>query len=670
MAQGRNDDFPDFDDLDLKGQGPADAFRESEPSQPGQKYSSPLRTSEDQGEILPPATNQPTPQARSPFTSNPTVRQESGSNIRVISRLGIRDERPIPTFDWESKRTSIADLRFPTFPNSDMKTSMALDHGKAFLSGPEEQAYLDLLEAIESQRTELLREAAADGGNSAKAQSRWESAFYRFAAARRLAWESGHLRNQAGQRTIDGQPNPFFQAVSDRYDLLMDINLFPAHFVGRPIALYGIYKPHSKVLLGDDVAETEPPVTFTPDPLPRRQRKPVAVTRGSLMGMDGREVIATVDTRGLDSPQELDTDGNAVRVLVKGWVVKQWDGHPLVYCESLRHLGALPHRELIAANAIDRHRLHESETWLYYETIRQLNAVPAELQRKAASLQLSKRLDTLMREVDEQTKVETKAAAEKLRKKQITETEYSRIEAALKRRLIAKVKRYRDWKDEPDQFRAYVDMHFNPDVWQGQMVTLRGHVRRVVSYPGDDDQFQGQMLHELWLFTDDSQKNPAVIVTTDLPPEFPVDADVVDRVTVTGCVFKRYVYGSQGVEETDGVNRVVNVPRVAPLILAGDVRWNPTAAQVRAMVADGTLSKESDIAVEVAEIPEDGLFTTVSWILTGSVLLLIMVLWGRNTREERERVRLRRRVDEIPQFQAQSDLLNEAIPGRSGDLTP
>ncbi|HAD58295.1 MAG TPA: hypothetical protein DCG12_03480, partial [Planctomycetaceae bacterium] len=86
--------------------------------------------------------------------------------------------------------------------------------------------------------------------------------------------------------------------------------------------------------------------------------------------------------------------------------------------------------------------------------------------------------------------------------------------------------------------------------------------------------------------------------------------------------------------------------------------------------ADGVLSDESDIAVEVAQLPEDGLVRVLSWILTGSVLLVIMVLWGRNQREERERVRLRKRVDEIPQFQEQSDLLEEALPGQPGDLAP
>lgn len=670
-AQGRDDDFPDFDELDLKGGGPDKAFQADERRSP-RLDDTPLRPRNSSGDalpdnVLPPATNQPTPQQLSPLDSGVEPGKQ-GSSTRVISRPRLQDEAPIPAFDWQKKRTSIADLRFPTFPNSDISTATAFDHGKAILTDPEEQAYLDLLDAVETQRAALLREAADTGKNSAKAQGRWETAFYKYAAARRLAWESGHLRSRAGQRAIDGKPNPFQQAVSDNYDLLMDINLFPGEFMGRPVALYGIYKPHSKVMLGD--TQEESARTFAPEGGFRNRRRPVAVTRGTLMGMDGREIIATVDTQGLDSPQDLDT-GNAVRVLVKGWVVKQWDGHPLIYCQSLRHLGALPHRDLITANAIDRHRLHQSETWLYYETIRQLDAVPADLQRKAAGLQIARRLDTLMREIDEQTKKETEAAAVRLEKKQITETEYSRIVAALKRRLIGLVKRYREQKEKPEEFRAYVDMHFNPDEWQGQMVTLRGHVRRVVSYPGDKDQFQGQMLHELWLFTDDSQKNPAVIVTTELPPEFPLDAEVVDRVIATGCVFKRYVYGSRGVkEQADGEMQVVNVPRVAPLILAGEVTWNPTPSQIRAMVADGVLSDESDIAVEVAQLPEDGLVRVLSWILTGSVLLVIMVLWGRNQREERERVRLRKRVDEIPQFQEQSDLLEEALPGQPGDLAP
>ncbi|MFN9977924.1 MAG: hypothetical protein ACK58T_49260, partial [Phycisphaerae bacterium] len=139
---------------------------------------------------------------------------------------------------------------------------------------------------------------------------------------------------------------------------------------------------------------------------------------------------------------------------------------------------------------------------------------------------------------------------------------------------LAKQGRY---LDDPSQFPTYVDVFQNASEWQGSLVSLRGHVRHVVSYPADEKMFPGQMLHELWLFTDDSQHNPAVIVTPTLPADFPTNADVVDRVFVTGCFFKMYVY------------RADKVHRVAPLILAGRVHWLPTDAQIRTLAKQGAL---------------------------------------------------------------------------------
>lgn len=94
--------------------------------------------------------------------------------------------------------------------------------------------------------------------------------------------------------------------------------------------------------------------------------------------------------------------------------------------------------------------------------------------------------------------------------------------------------------------------------------------------------FGGQPLHELWLFTDDSQHNPTVIVTPTLPDEFPRNANDIDSVTVTGCLFKMYVYRSQ------------NESRIAPLLLAGRIDWKPTNDQILALEKEATWQKDRD----------------------------------------------------------------------------
>ena len=45
------------------------------------------------------------------------------------------------------------------------------------------------------------------------------------------------------------------------------------------------------------------------------------------------------------------------------------------------------------------------------------------------------------------------------------------------------------------------------------------------------------------------------------------------------------------------------------------------------------------------------------------ILLVLMILWGRAQREERDRVQLRKRVNEIPEFET------SLVPGYSLQLT-
>ncbi|MCA9084300.1 MAG: hypothetical protein KDA81_09605, partial [Planctomycetaceae bacterium] len=261
------------------------------------------------------------------------------------------------------------------------------------------------------------------------------------------------------------------------------------------------------------------------------------------------------------------------------------------------------------------------------------------MQQQVAGSVLQQRIDDLMREVKTRLDNDLERLSGKRTSGGITEAKFRQQKSRLTRQLNQRVARYRHFRSHTDEFQTFVDMFQNPDVWHGHLVTLRGHVRHVVSYPGDPILFGGRMLHELWLFTDDSQHNPAVIITPHLPADFPTSADVIDRVAVTGCFFKRYVYGSQ---DSD---------RIAPLILAGNIRWEPTVDQVQSLVASGHLSAGSPRAVRARSLAGRGLGESAIVLVTFMVILVIMVLWGRALREERDRVRLRKHISDAQPFE-------------------
>lgn len=671
-AQQANDDFPPFDALMNRGKkdpgADSSADRSPRPSKPAAPTSNPSGFLPDRASTarqVPPGDNasgglstnslRPISQSRSlpaePYPAGDPRRSRASQPAERNSpaAVSIPESAASPKFNWSEQIISVADLRFPVPPNSNHPSSKAFEHGQPFLTLAEESAYLDLLDAIATQKRQLLQSTAAELENAAKGTSVWEKAFYQYENARRMAWRNGHLRSSVTADRIGGLPNPFAASVpakptaDDSFRLLEDIARFPDDYVGRPIVLYGRFSATSMVRIGRDQQVSN---TAT-EPFEDRNRRPdVAVLRGSFKTLNGGEQIATVDTRGLLTPQkgvipvsQWPAEAASVPVLVKGWVVKKWDQQPLIYCETLREISPIPHLELIQQNTIDKRPLRDEETWLYYETIRQLELNSSRLQREIAANVLQQRILDLMQQVDRKTKADIKAAEARFTAGKLSESQFRQLKSSLLRRLDYRVAHYRKLRKEPSDFQTYVDMFQYPEVYHGHLVTLQGHVRHMVSYPGDDTLFDGRMLHELWLFTDDSQHNPAVIVTPNLPADFPTTAEVIDRVSVTGCFFKRYVYGSQ---DTD---------RIAPLLLAKSIEWRPTANQVQALVADGHLSARSARAVRAAALTGTGLSRT-AWLMIGFlVVLTLMILWGRSQREERDRIRLRKRVNELPEFE-------------------
>ena len=117
------------------------------------------------------------------------------------------------------------------------------------------------------------------------------------------------------------------------------------------------------------------------------------------------------------------------------------------------------------------------------------------------------------------------------------------------------------------EFPTFVDLHRSPAAYRGQPVTLRGHMRRLIELPPGPNPFGFERLYEAWLYVDDAQQNPVVVVCSELPPGLSTGSDVlVDFVSATGYFFKRYGYSDQAGQW-----------RFAPLILAGRLDWSPRA---------------------------------------------------------------------------------------------
>ena len=543
-------------------------------------------------------------------------------------------------FDWSIQPVTMADL--------EVGHPWAFDHTKPDLSEAETEDYVRLIRAVNDRKASIGLYLPDD----VNINSAWESAFYRFADARRQAWLNGTLLIQPAD---SGLSNPFDTAVvsaTDRivepanlrsYSLTADMQSHPSDFVGRPVVLYGLFTPsvinqlQAKQTLGDE-------------------KSVYKLQRGFLRNLSDTANIALVDA---ESYVDYDSQKKAIDawpveqrisypVLIKGWFVKRMGEQPLVYCDVVRVLTPRPYDEYIRDNVRSRRRVSDDESWLYYETLRQLQITNARIQTGLALADQQLRVDTLMRDVREKGTADITLLQNALRNGTLGDPDprhnraYQARLTRLERQLDQRLNRYREYQQQPDRFPMFVDIFQHPDRWQGHLVTLRGHVRRVTSHEGDPSLFNGQPLHELWMFTDDSQHNPTVIVTPSLPDEFPRNADVVDSVTVTGCLFKMYVYRSQ------------DENRIAPLLLAGRIEWNPTNHQILALGEDGHFVQGSRLLATAKANSGRPVSDTMLLLFGFVTLLATMTVWGRVQRDRREHQRLLRLVDERPDFRQTS----------------
>lgn len=578
-----------------------------------------------------------TPGSRRPRITDPSMDEDS-SVLPPDSEGRFPVIRPRATadtaFDWTQQPVSIADIEIGrTWP---------FEHGEATLSEIETDAYVDIIRAIENKRTTPPQ--LADGMN---VTSLWEASFYRYAQVRRQAWTNGTLKLHV---TTSDLADPFSSgstiSATDElsnvhepkdYSLQIDMKAHPQDFIGRPIVIYGLFKPRGlRELQAARSLEGEEQV--------------YRLQTGLLRNLQDTETIAMIDAAAYVDSQSQTVPSSAwpatpiaIPVVVKGWFIKRWKEQPLIYTDVLRILTPKPYDKYIQEYVVSKQPVSDDEGWMYYETLRQLQVTSGEVQSALALADQNQRVQELLDDAKQKASADLLSLENQLRSGKITRegdaktAGYEALKRRLERQMELRVRRADQNLKSPQTFPMFVDLFDDPDRWQGHLVTLRGHVRRVSKYNGDTTLFDGQPLYELWLFPADSYHNPAVIVTPSIPQDFPVSGDLIDGVTVTGCFFKMYRY--RGQEKI----------RPAPLLLAGRIEWNPTPEHVLKLVDAGYIPAEAPI-VAVARSQGRRVSDTVILIVGFIALMAAMTLWGRVQRDRRERKRLLSLVDEKPIF--------------------
>lgn len=115
----------------------------------------------------------------------------------------------------------------------------------------------------------------------------------------------------------------------------------------------------------------------------------------------------------------------------------------------------------------------------------------------------------------------------------------------------------------PEDFPQFVDLFFHSEFYRGRPVTLRGVMRKLTRFDLGKNTLGLDQAYEGWVYTNDSQQSPAVVVFTSKDDRLPVSGDIQEEVEFTGYFFKMYGYDAH------------DVTRKAPMILAGEVRRIP-----------------------------------------------------------------------------------------------
>lgn len=324
------------------------------------------------------------------------------------------------------------------------------------------------------------------------------------------------------------------------FGLMNDLQSHPNAYAGRPIVLYGRIQSISG---GNGTS-----------------RPTVALLD---LNTETNRVIGTIEVADVQRAAvgELPQSGLPVRVVA--FLFKLDGDAPYFLANQLEWLTPRADPQDFSVVRHKTRGIRDEEATLYYETLWHARVVPLSQQQRLARSVLAARIE---QRLDEATRrhARERAAADR----ESDESVRAEQVAAADRKLTLERRRHERYAGDPSTFPLFADVFVNPDLYLGKPVTMSGHVREVMDYAADPDRWgPNQTLYELWLYPEDSQHNPAVVICPSLPDGFPRDGEVINNVTVTGTFFKLYRYAAG------------DANRAAPLLLAQRVRWQPVTAQ-------------------------------------------------------------------------------------------
>jgi len=139
-------------------------------------------------------------------------------------------------------------------------------------------------------------------------------------------------------------------------------------------------------------------------------------------------------------------------------------------------------------------------------------------------------------------------------------------EAEQKRVLEQLEDKLNEYRKDPFSYPLVRDAFNQAAACQGHVVSFAGHARRTQSFPVGENDYGFDQLYQIWLFDEESNHYPVMVVFSELPENLPVnipDTQVLDGVSVRGYYFKLWAYEGE------------DKPHAIPMILAKTVEWNP-----------------------------------------------------------------------------------------------
>lgn len=90
----------------------------------------------------------------------------------------------------------------------------------------------------------------------------------------------------------------------------------------------------------------------------------------------------------------------------------------------------------------------------------------------------------------------------------------------------------------------YSHLWEEPDLYRGQPMRIKLHVRRVLAYDAKENPLSLKKVYEVYGFTDNSLSSPIVVILPEKPPGIPVGTDVEGDIVFVGYFLKWMGYRS------------------------------------------------------------------------------------------------------------------------------